>query len=72
MLSLLSVDNTVYIFLYNRCRKRPMLSIVNSFVNDKLRNDQSVYDFVRRKYRQIHLYKASARHLFLTNHSFLV
>ena len=32
-----------------------MSSIVNSFVNDKLRNDQLVYDFVRRKYRQIHL-----------------
>ena len=32
-----------------------MSSIVNSFVNDKLRNDQLVYDFVRRRYRQIHL-----------------
>ena len=32
-----------------------MSSIVNSFVNDKLRNDQLVYDFVRRKYRQVHL-----------------
>ena len=31
-----------------------MSSIVNSFVNDKLRNDQLVYDFVSRKYRQIH------------------
>ena len=31
-----------------------MSSIVNSFVNDKLRNDQLGYDFVRRKYRQIH------------------
>ena len=31
-----------------------MSSIVNSLVNDKLRNDQLVYDFVRRKYRQIH------------------
>ena len=31
-----------------------MSSIVNSFVKDKLRNDQLVYDFVRRKYRQIH------------------
>ena len=31
-----------------------ILSIVNSFVNDKLHNDQIVYDFVRRKYRQIH------------------
>ena len=31
-----------------------MSSIVNSFVNDKLRNDQLVYDFVRRKYRQVH------------------
>ena len=40
--------------LYHRCRKRTMSSIVNSFVNDKLRNDQLVYDFVRRKYRQIH------------------
>ena len=38
-------------FLYHRCRKRPMSSIVNSFVNDKLCNDQLVYDFVRRKYR---------------------
>ena len=28
-------------------RKRPMSSIVNSFVNDKLRNGQLVYDFVR-------------------------
>ena len=42
-------------FLYHRCRKRSMSSIVNSFVNDKLRNDQLVYDFFRRKYRQIHL-----------------
>ena len=41
-------------FLYRRCRKRSMSSIVNSFVDDKLRNDQLVYDFVRRKYRQIH------------------
>ena len=40
--------------LYHRCRKRPMSSIVNSFVNDKSRNDQFVYDFVKRKYRQIH------------------
>ena len=31
-----------------------MASIVNSFVNDKLRNDQSFYGFVRRKYRQVH------------------
>ena len=31
-----------------------MSAIVNSFVNDKLRNDQLVYDFVRQKYRQIH------------------
>ena len=31
-----------------------MSSIVNSFVNDKLRTDQLVYDFVRQKYRQIH------------------
>ena len=31
-----------------------MSSIVNSFVNDKLHNDQLVYDFVRGKYRQIH------------------
>ena len=41
-------------FLYHHCRKSPMSSIVNSFVNDKLHNDQLVYDFVRRKYRQIH------------------
>ena len=40
-------------FLYHR-RKRSMSSIVNSFVNDKLYNDQLVYDFVRRKYRQVH------------------
>ena len=33
---------------------RSMSSIVNSFVNDKLHNDQLVYDFVRRKYRQVH------------------
>ena len=31
-----------------------MSTIVNSFVNDKLHNDQLVYDFVRGKYRQIH------------------
>ena len=31
-----------------------MSSIVNSFVNNKFRNDQLVYDFVRRKYRHIH------------------
>ena len=54
VLSLLSVDNIIYIFLYHRCRKKPMSSIVNSFVNDRLRNDQLVNDFVRRKYRQIH------------------
>ena len=41
-------------FLYLRCRKRSMPSIVNSFVNDKLHNDQLVYDLVRRKYRQVH------------------
>ena len=41
-------------FLYHRCRKRSMPTIVNSFANDKLRNDQLVYDFVRRKYRQVH------------------
>ena len=41
-------------FLYHRCRKRTMSSIVNSFVNDKWCNDQLVYDFVRRKYKQIH------------------
>ena len=41
-------------FLYHRCRKRSMSTIVNSFVNDKLRNDQLVYDFVRQKYRQVH------------------
>ena len=40
-------------FLYHRCRKIPMSSIVNSFVNDKLRNDQLVYDFVRRKCKKI-------------------
>ena len=31
-----------------------MSSIVNSFVNDNLRNDQLVYDFVTRKYRQVY------------------
>ena len=31
-----------------------MSSIINSFVNDKLHNDQLDYDFVRLKYRQIH------------------
>ena len=41
-------------FLYHCCRKRSMSSIVNSFVNDKLRNYQLVYDFFRRKYRQVH------------------
>ena len=41
-------------FLYRCCRKRSMSPIVNSSVNDKLRNDQLLYDFVRRKYRQIH------------------
>ena len=41
-------------FLYHRCRKSSMSSIVNSFVNDELRNDQSVYDFVRGNYRQVH------------------
>ena len=33
-------------FLYHRCRKRSMSTIVNSFVNDKLRNDKLFYDFV--------------------------
>ena len=41
-------------FLYHRCRKSSKSSIVNSFVNGKLLNDQLVYDFVRRKYRQVH------------------
>ena len=31
-----------------------MSTIVNSFVNDKLRNDKLVYDFVTQKYRQVH------------------
>ena len=31
-----------------------MSSIVNSFVNDRLSNDHIVFDFVRRKYRQVH------------------
>ena len=34
--------------------KRSMSFTVNSFVNDNLRNDQLVYDFVRRRYRQVH------------------
>ena len=42
-------------FLYHCFRRRPMSTTVNSFVNDKLYNDQLVYDFVRRKYTQIHL-----------------
>ena len=54
VLSLLSVDNIVYICLYHRWKKRSTSSIVNSFVNDKLHNDQLVYDFVRGKYWQIH------------------
>ena len=33
-------------FLYHRCRKRPLSSIVNSFVNDKLHNNQLVYDLL--------------------------
>ena len=33
-----------------------MSSIVNSFVNDKLHNHQLVYDFIRRKYRQVYPY----------------
>ena len=41
-------------FSYHCSRKRPTSSIVNSFVNDKLRNDQLVYAFVRRKYKQVH------------------
>ena len=42
-------------FLYDRCRERSMSTIVNSFVNDELRNDQLIsYDFVRRKYRHVH------------------
>ena len=41
-------------FLYHRCRKRSVSSIVTNFVNHKLRNDQLVYDFVRLKYRQVH------------------
>ena len=41
-------------FLYHPFRKKSMSSIVSSFVNDKLRNDQLVYDFVRPKYRQVH------------------
>ena len=44
----------LYYFLCHRCGKRPISSIVNSFVSDKLRNDQLVHDFVTRKYRQIH------------------
>ena len=34
-------------FLYHQCKKKLMSSIVNGFVNDKLYNDQLVYDFVR-------------------------
>ena len=50
-----SVFSTVCIyFLYNRSRKRSTSSSVNSFVNDKLRNDHLIYDFVRRKYGQVH------------------
>ena len=45
------VDNIVYVFLYHRCRKSSMSSIVNSFVKDKLHNDQLVHDFDRKKYR---------------------
>ena len=41
-------------YLYHCCRKRLMSSIVNSFVNNKSRNDQLVYDFVRQKYRQVY------------------
>ena len=41
-------------FLYHHCRKRSMSTIVISFVNDKVRNGKLFYDFVRRKYRQIH------------------
>ena len=36
-------------FLYHRCMKTLMSSIVISFVNDKLRKD-----FVKRKYKQVH------------------
>ena len=49
-------------FSYHRCRKRPMSSIVNSFVNDKLHNDQLVYDFLRRKYRQIKAVTSCSTH----------
>ena len=49
-----SVCGQYYIYvLYHRCRKKSMSSIVNTFVNDRLRNDQLVYDFVRRKCRQV-------------------
>ena len=41
-------------FLYHCCRKRSMSSTVNCFVNDKLCNNQLVYDFVRQKYMQVH------------------
>ena len=51
--STVCVQYCIY-FLYHWCRKRSMSSIANSFVNDKLHNDQLVYDFVRRKYKQIH------------------
>ena len=40
-------------FVYHRCRKRPMSSIANSFVNGKLHNNQLAYDLGRRKCRQI-------------------
>ena len=52
-------------YLYHHCRKRTMSSTLNSFVNDKLCNDQIVYDFVGQKYRQIHsfLKQAIVKHI---------
>ena len=47
LLSLLVCVQYCIYFLYHCCRKRSMSSIVNSFVNDKLQNDQLIYDFVR-------------------------
>ena len=41
-------------FLCHWCRKRSISSTVNSSINDKLRNDCLVYDFVRQKCRQVY------------------
>ena len=52
--SMSSKSNVVCSFFVYLFFLQVKLLLLNSFVNDKLHNDQLVYDFVSRKYRQVH------------------